>query len=383
MAFARLILLSACLSLSMFAESIEWDCGGVFGACGSTIAIDSSQNPTTYIAQNISVIVPILNKDAGQPNATDTFSFAFQVNIGNFSNIIDQTLIPTQNYGATISGIRVYDDISGLFPGDKVLSVDTFYPKDVLPQAYQTYLGTPTGVGYDVIDFKTTPTQDGGMDYTIDGATIVIDSTPEPGTAGNGGARCLCVPEIPDPAFAQFSLGLTRADASQYTGRRHETCLPLTVPGLAWSADPRDLRLTNGGHYCRREQAPCPHACHVERMSRGTKVGKPGNGSCSSTTDGRNSHAVIPAEPRRRHSLRYQSKGHGDEQVDQVMLAESQGRKEGSHDQCTREYTPSHCPAARVPQNQQRHAMCTEGIALRGADEISTIEKGGSIAGRG
>jgi hypothetical protein len=184
MAFVRLILLSACLSLPMFGDVawVEWDCGGVFGNCGSTVAIDSSQNPTTYVAQNISVIVPISNKDAGQPNATDTFSFAFQVNLGNFSNIIDQTLVPNVNIGATISDIQVYDDISGLFPGDKVLSFDTFYPKDVLPAAYQAYLGSTTGAGYDLIDFKPTPTEDGGMNYTIDGATIVIDPTPEPGT---------------------------------------------------------------------------------------------------------------------------------------------------------------------------------------------------------
>ncbi len=167
----------------MFADPwIEWDCGGIFGNCGATVAIDSTQNPTTYIAQGLSVIVPILNKDAGQPNATDTFSLAFQVNVGNFSNIIDTTLIPNLNIGATIFDIQVYDDVSGLFPGDKVLSFDTFYPQDVLPKSYQTYLGSATGVGYDLIDFNPTPTQENGMDYRIDGATVVIDPTPEPGT---------------------------------------------------------------------------------------------------------------------------------------------------------------------------------------------------------
>jgi len=185
MTVARLVLLTAFLSLPMFGDVwVEWDCGGVFGNCGSTIAIDSSQNPTTYIAQGISVIVPILNKEDGQPNATDTFSLAVQVNVGNFSNIIDQTLIPNLNIGATISDVQVYKDMSGLFPGDMVLSFNTFYPQDVLPQSYQTYLGSTTGTGYDLIDFNPTPTQENGMDYTIDGATVVIDATPapEPGT---------------------------------------------------------------------------------------------------------------------------------------------------------------------------------------------------------
>ena len=183
MTVARLMLLTAFLSLPMFADSwIEWDCGGVFGNCGATVAIDKSQNPTTYIAQGLSVIVPILNKDDGQPNATDTFSLAFQVNAGNFSNIIDQTLIPNLNIGATISNIQVYNDVSGLFPGDMVLSFYTFYPQDVLPQSYQTYLGSTTGAGYDLIDFNPTPTEENGMNYTIDGATVVIDRAPEPGT---------------------------------------------------------------------------------------------------------------------------------------------------------------------------------------------------------
>lgn len=183
MAVARLMLLSACLSsLPIFGNSVwvEWDCGGAFGACGSTVAIDSSQNPTTYIAQNISVVVPIVNMEANQPNADDTFSFAFQVNVGNFSNVIDQTIVPNQNILASISDVQVYGDMTGLFAGDMVLSFDTFYNQGALPQAYQTYLGSPTGAGYDLVYFKPTPTQQGGMDYTIDAAQIVIDPTPEP-----------------------------------------------------------------------------------------------------------------------------------------------------------------------------------------------------------
>jgi hypothetical protein len=203
MTLARLMLLAAFLSLPAFADNwIEWDCGSVFGACGSTVAVDPSQNPTTYIAQNISVIVPILNAEAGQPNATDTFSLAFQVNFGNFSNVIDQTLIPNQNYGATISNIQVYEDTI-VFPGDTVLSFDTYYAPDTLPLAYQTYLGSSSGSGYDLIDFKTTPTQDGGMDYTIDGAHVIIDRTPEPGT--------LPLLGITLAALVAFSLGKKRS----------------------------------------------------------------------------------------------------------------------------------------------------------------------------
>ena len=183
MVIARLVLLAACLSLPMFGDVwVEWDCGSVYGACGSTVAIDSSQKPTTYIAQGLSVIVPIFTMEAGQPNASDTFSFAFQVNLGNFSNVIDQTTNPNQNIAATISDIQVYEAPDGPYAGDTVLSFDTFYAKGVLPKAYTDYLGSLTGVGYDLLEFKPTPTQDGGTDYVIDGASIIIDATPEPGT---------------------------------------------------------------------------------------------------------------------------------------------------------------------------------------------------------
>jgi len=157
------------------APSVEWHCGLAFIGCGQTVAIDTSKNPTTYIAAGISIEVPLANP--GQPNAKDPFSFAFMVGVGNFGNVIDVPI--NQNIQTTrISDVETFNDMTGLFPGDKVLSFDTFYGPMALPKAYQTFLGSDSGQGFVLVTFKPNPVAEDSLDHVIDAVDIEINPVP-------------------------------------------------------------------------------------------------------------------------------------------------------------------------------------------------------------
>jgi len=160
------------------APFVEWDCGLAFIGCGQNVAIDTSQNPTTYIAAGISIEVA----NPEQPNAKNQFSFAFMVGVGNFGNVIDVPI--NQNIQTTkISDIETFNDMTGLFPGDKVLSFDTFYGPNALPQAYKTFLGSNSGEGFVFVTFKPNPVAEGSLDHVIDAVHIVINPVvPWPGS---------------------------------------------------------------------------------------------------------------------------------------------------------------------------------------------------------
>src|SRR5688572_10723288 len=83
--FTCWLLLEFCAALPAFGDAlpyVEWDCGLAFIACTETIAIDSSQKVVTYIANGISIEVPLGNPK--QPNAKNEFSFAFMIGVGDF-----------------------------------------------------------------------------------------------------------------------------------------------------------------------------------------------------------------------------------------------------------------------------------------------------------
>src|SRR5262245_30070919 len=178
MGIVRMILLFAWSFLLVFVRAVpvsaapfvEWDCGLAFVACGQSVAIDTSQNPTTYIAAGISIEAA----NPEQPNAKNQFSFAFMVGVGNFGNVIDVPI--NQNIQTTkISDVETFNDMTALFPGDKVLSFDTFYGPNDLPQAYKTFLGSNSGEGFVFVTFKPNPIAEGSLDHVIDAVHIVIN----------------------------------------------------------------------------------------------------------------------------------------------------------------------------------------------------------------